>query len=343
MQQELSLITRDVRPLKIPELFQQILEFVEPEDLNSLSLVCQSWTGAAIDAKWRKSLVKLSRLLSQLCAHNQSCRMQELDLIHGKEALDWQTFDRHSRKITAIHVDVAIGSISTQVIRDHLEGSLCSNLITLKIDPAGTCDKHETKDLWLKTLCFFETKQLRSIEVGGLAEDPEIQAISDAVLAHDSAKLESLKIYINDEVTGSIILASQPQGEASHLETLDLTVHNGFVLDDVIDDMQFSSLLHLTLSNPNHGIVVGNLDLSQMFRLMPHLRSFSIIDNIRPMDPHWEVIMDSITPWSLLGISPNAQNLERLCVMLQDSNIRYGRKRNPSTGKQLPALKHLTF
>ncbi|KAG8989249.1 hypothetical protein FRB93_003689 [Tulasnella sp. JGI-2019a] len=238
---------------------------------------------------------------------------------------------------------MAIGPISTQIIRNHLEGSLCPNLITLKIDPAGTCDEHEAEEPWSNTLRLFETKQLRSIEVGGIAEDPEIRAILDAVLAHNTVELESLKIHINDEVTCSRILASLPQGKAPHLETLDLTVHDGFVLDDVIHNMQFSSLLHLTLSSPDQGIVVDNFGLSQIFRLIPHLRSLSIIDNIQIVNPILETVLDSVTPWSLLDMSPNAQNLERLCVTLQDSNIEYGIKRNPSTGKQLPALKHLTF
>ncbi|KAG8989239.1 hypothetical protein FRB93_003679 [Tulasnella sp. JGI-2019a] len=271
---DISATTRKVEPFEIPELFHQILELVDPKDLDSLPLVSRSWTGAALNAKWRRGLIKLSQLLTKLaplCAHEQTCKMRELDLIDGTETLDWQTFDRHSQMVTAIHVDIAIGPISTRAIKNYLlnlNEPLCKNLVTLKIDPTGTCRDDES-DLWLNTLSLFEATQLECM---------------------------------------------------SNL-------------------MDFTSLRQFNLSGR---IMDDQLGLLYIFLSMPQLRSLSIT-NLQPTNPNSGFLMDSVTPCSLLIISLSAQSLERLRITLQDINPIYGIQQSPSMGKQLPALKHLTF
>ncbi|KAG9022408.1 hypothetical protein FRB95_014822 [Tulasnella sp. JGI-2019a] len=318
---DISATTRKVEPFEIPELFHQILEFVDPKDLDSLPLVSRSWTGAALNAKWRRGLIKLSQLLTKLaplCAHERSCKMRELDLIDGTETLDWQTFDRHSQMVTAIHVDIAIGPISTRAIKNYLlnlNEPLCKNLVTLKIDPTGTCRDDES-DLWLNTLSLFEATQLRSIEIGG-GDDSEIQAILDMALAHQSfgqdvMKLESLTMMIADVATCHTVLANLPQGEASRLESLDLTVYDQVSLECMSNLMDFTSLRQFNLSGR---IMDDQLGLLYIFLSMPQLRSLSIT-NLQPTNPNSGFLMDSVTPWSLLIISPSAQSLERLRITL---------------------------
>ncbi|KAG9022121.1 hypothetical protein FRB95_000734 [Tulasnella sp. JGI-2019a] len=159
--------------------------------------------------------------------------------------------------VTAIHVNIATGPNPTWTIQNdllNLYELLCINLVTLEIDPTGTCGEDEPEDIWLNTLSLFDKMQLRSIEIGR-AEDRDIQAILDMALARwsfgqDVMKLESLKLMIADATTCYTTLPSLPQGEAPHLEDLDLTVYDGVFLESMKNNMNFTSIY----SNPAESI-----------------------------------------------------------------------------------------